>query len=210
MTTFCLDYGFQTLQQIASCPNVSCRYFGPPADSGFLQRLGTSVPFSLDLALQNGPKWIIHRIRVGWIREPLCGRFEVRDSRFMRRSRVLLKGPWSATEMFVCPCLQSNLQNTFPIILRIYLDARFNENDWRSPICSSPKHYLASWWSSDDFNSSLNGLSSKPIVLRVYELLNCKNFLGNWPLSAKRSNSFAFSSLTCCCFGVRSWSFWIL
>lgn len=56
MTTFCLDYGFQTLQQIASCPKVTCRYFGPPADNGFLQRLGTSVPFSLDLALQKWPK----------------------------------------------------------------------------------------------------------------------------------------------------------
>lgn len=144
MTTFCLDYGFQTLQQIASCPNVTCRYFGPPANNGFLQRLGTSVPFRLDLALQNGPKRIIHRIRVWWIREPLCGRFEVRDSRFMRRCRVLLKGPWSATEMFVCPWLQSNLQNTFPIILRIYLDARFDKNDWRWPLCgySGLKHYL--------------------------------------------------------------------
>ena len=82
------------------------------------------------------------------------------------------------TEMFVCPRLQSNLQNTFPIILRIYLDVKLDENDGRVPICGycGPDYYLwrvlllvaDRWlvWTVRQVNL---------IVLRVYELVNCKN-----------------------------------
>ena len=65
MTTFCLDYGLETIhKRIAKCPNVNCRYFGPLAENGFLQRLETGVSFSSDWALKNGPKRIIHQIHV--------------------------------------------------------------------------------------------------------------------------------------------------
>ncbi|CAD6991577.1 unnamed protein product [Ceratitis capitata] len=52
---------------------------------------------------------------------------------------------------------------TFPIILRIYLDAGLDENDWSAPICnySSSKPLAlggaAFWWLIDDSISFLNG-----------------------------------------------------
>lgn len=53
---------------------------------------------------------------------------------FIRRCRVLVKRPCSAPQMFVCARLQSNLQNTFPLILHIY-QVRFFKNYCRAPIC---------------------------------------------------------------------------
>ncbi len=89
--------------------------------------------------------------RVWWIWEPLWLTLWstqrsfldiLGSSSFVRRCEFLLKRPWSATEMFVCPRLQGNLLNTFPIIIAfIWRQARWKRLE-SAHICgySGPNH----------------------------------------------------------------------
>ena len=98
----------------------------------------------------------------------------------MRECRILLKGPWLALEVLVCPRKQTTLQNVCNIPLGVQFDSRWDKKKGGFPGCSDscPNHDRLGILMSGDNPSFCGGIEDpNSIILLVYHLLNVEFLL---------------------------------